>query len=134
MLFRSSFRWLEVGKFKNIPGRSEEVKDWENVCDTIVDNYIGNDAINPFAVWDKNADKIRLILTQKYIAMFGINGLEVWTDYRRTGIPDIPLFVHPSVSGRKIPSRLVYPVTEYDANKGNVLSVDPQTDKIFWAK
>lgn len=131
---KESFRWLEVGKFKNIPGRSEEVKDWENVCDTIVDNYIGNDAINPFAVWDKNADKIRLILTQKYIAMFGINGLEVWTDYRRTGIPDIPLSVHPSVSSRKIPSRLVYPVTEYDANKGNVLSVDPQTDKIFWAK
>ena len=78
-------------------------------------------------------------MTQKYIAMFGINGLETWTDFRRVGFPaqaDI-LSVSPSRGNNVIPSRLIYPLEEYQYNSANVLlegTINPQTMKIFWDK
>lgn len=109
----------------------------ENAVDTAA--YYLKDNINKFANWDETADvdKLNLILTQKYIAMFGINGLETWTDFRRTGIPtqaDI-LSVSPSRGSNVIPSRLVYPLEEYQYNKANATAegtINPQTHKIFW--
>lgn len=90
--------------------------------------------------WDApaNTDKLKLILTQKYIAMFGINGLESWTDYRRTGIPtNLPLSILKSVGTNKIPLRLIYPLEEYQYNKENATkegTILPQTQTIFWDK
>lgn len=90
--------------------------------------------------WDApaNSDKLKLILTQKYIAMFGINGLESWTDYRRTGIPaNLPLSILKSVGSNKIPLRLIYPMEEYQYNKENATkegTILPQTQTIFWDK
>lgn len=91
----------------------------------------------PFANWDgdSNTDKLKLILMQKYISMCGINGLETWTDYRRTGIPNVPLSVSDSRGTKVIPFRLVYPQEEYQYNEANVTAegtIDPQKSKIFW--
>lgn len=89
----------------------------------------------PVANWDQNTDKFRLIMTQKYISMCGINGLETWTDYRRTGIPNVPLSVSDSRGTKVIPLRLVYPQEEYQYNEANVTAegtIDPQSSKIFW--
>ncbi|MGR3811856.1 SusD/RagB family nutrient-binding outer membrane lipoprotein [Jiulongibacter sp. NS-SX5] len=58
------------------------------------------------------------IMTQKYIALFG-QGVEAWTEYRRTGFPTFPaadpraIFENDGV----IPTRLPYPTTEYSLNK-----------------
>ena len=113
---------------------------WLGVTDAVTEatNYL-NSATKPFAVWDQNTDKLKLIMTQKYIAMFGINGLETWTDFRRVGFPaqaDI-LSVSPSRGNNVIPSRLIYPLEEYQYNSANVLlegTINPQTMKIFWDK
>ncbi len=117
---KESFSWLEV------PNAS-----------TVADTYL-NAELKTFAVWDANTDKLELILTQKYIAMFGINGLESWTDYRRTGIPNVPISISKSrVANVVIPKRLIYPLEEYQYNSANATAegtINPQTATIFWDK
>lgn len=105
-------------------------------ADSTANSYLNRD-IKTFAKWDTNTDKLALILTQKYIAMFGINGLETWTDYRRTGIPNVPLSISPSRGSNVIPKRLIYPLEEYQYNSANATAegtINPQTATIFWDK
>jgi hypothetical protein len=111
---------------------------WLEVLDASTEayNYL-NAPLKTFAVWDENIDKLTLILTQKYIAMFGINGLETWTDYRRTGVPSVPLSIYKNRGSNVIPTRLIYPLEEYQYNSDNVLAegtIDPQSSTIFWDK
>lgn len=109
-------------------------KDGATTASQTAQAYL-SDPIKKFAVWDENTDKLKLILTQKYIAMFGINGLETWTDYRRTGIPNVPLSVIGSRGSNVIPNRLIYPLEEYQYNAENATAegtINPQTHKIFW--
>lgn len=116
---RESFAWLEV----------------ENI-DEVVNDYL-HGSLSNFANWDSNNDKLTLILTQKYIAMFGINSVESWTDYRRTGVPNVPLSVSPQRGTNVIPKRLVYPLEEYQYNTENALKqgdINPQKDRVFWDK
>jgi hypothetical protein len=82
------------------------------------------------------------IMTQKWIALFG-QGLEAWTEYRRTGYPVLPpadpraVFLNDGV----LPTRLQYPGTEYSLNKANVeagiaLNAGPDNmkTKLWWAE
>jgi len=62
---------------------------------------------------------LKTIITQKYIAMF--TSIESWTDYRRTGIPELVPNVngdHNQNPGGDIPRRFAYPQTErlYNSN------------------
>ena len=61
------------------------------------------------------------IMTQKWIALFG-EGIEAWTELRRTGFPVLP--AHDSRSQYKndgvLPTRLVYPSSEYSLNSSEV--------------
>lgn len=113
---------------------------WLNVDDaaSAVTAYLTATDI-PFANWDLTTmDKLTLILTQKYISMCGINGLETYNDYRRTGIPaDLPVSLDKNVGTNVTPLRLIYPIEEYQYNKENVGAegtINPQTTKIFWDK
>ncbi|WKN30604.1 SusD/RagB family nutrient-binding outer membrane lipoprotein [Porifericola rhodea] len=61
------------------------------------------------------------IMTQKWIALFG-QGIEAWTEYRRTGYPLMPA-ADPRAQFHNdgvLPTRLVYPSTEYSLNEANV--------------
>lgn len=112
--------------------------DWLGVTNAAAtaDSYT-HSASKTFANWDDNTDKLTLILTQKYIAMFAINGLETWTDYRRTGIPNVPLSIIGSRGTNVIPKRLIYPQEEYQYNQVNATkegTINPQTATIFWDK
>lgn len=88
-----------------------------------------------------STNKLQTILTQKWIAMCGFNGLEAWCLYRRTGIPtrNNPS-LNPNIipSQNRIPKRLLYPQTEYDLNPDNVkLQNQTQSDlftPIFWGQ
>jgi hypothetical protein len=74
------------------------------------------------------------IITQKWVSNNGINGLEAWTELRRTGFPlgtPIPLN---NVSGGKFPLRLPYPQSELAGNSANVPVIDIFNTKIFWEK
>lgn len=108
---------------------------WLEVADAInkADTYLNNEAI---ADWAAAGNKLALIINQKHLALCGINNIEAWTDYRRTGFPnDVPLSLNSGRGSRKIPLRLLYPQNEYSFNSANVNAqgvIDPQTSKIFW--
>ena len=83
------------------------------------------------------------ILAQKWFALNGIAPYEVFSDYRRTDIvyglggdyaPGPAISVSPNNTATKIPSRLLYPQSEYNYNSANVVSqggVD-RYGKVFW--
>jgi len=84
--------------------------------------------------WASNANKIQLIITQKWASMNTINFFEPYADYRRTGYPNVPLSSS-ATRGPRIPYRLKYPQTEYDLNGANVTAqgtIDQFTNKIWW--
>ncbi len=82
------------------------------------------------------------ILEQKWIALFG-QGVESWTEYRRTGYPKFPekdpraIFENDGI----IPTRLPYPTTEYSLNKASLDAgiainggADDMKTKLWWAE
>ena len=82
------------------------------------------------------------IMTQKWIALFG-QGIEAWTEYRRTGYPVMPA-ADPQAKFQNdgvLPTRLVYPSTEYSLNgdqvKGaEILNAGPDNmkTKMWWVE
>jgi hypothetical protein len=86
------------------------------------------------ADWTASPNKIEAIITQKWAALNGINWVEAWTDYRRLGIPNLPISSAPSHVEPEIPVRYLYPQTEYNTNANTpALPANAQfTAKIFW--
>ena len=83
--------------------------------------------------WDNSTNKLEAIMIQKWIALMGINALQSWFDYTRTGYPsDLPISLQASTPDR--PVRLAYPSSEITSN-GNNLPTQPNvfTAKPFWA-
>jgi hypothetical protein len=81
-----------------------------------------------------STDKLTAIRTQKWISLVNFGGFEAWTEYRRTGVPNIPLST--KALGTKQPTRLLYPLSEYSSNTENVNAqgkIDHLSSKIFWA-
>jgi hypothetical protein len=79
-----------------------------------------------------NANKLRQIIEEKYIALFGVS-VEPWTDWRRTGYPILtpPSNRLPQVTA--VPRSLFYPQSEIDLNPNAPAqkSADLQT-RVFW--
>jgi hypothetical protein len=73
--------------------------------------------------------KLNVVIKEKYYAQFG-NGMEVFTDLRRTGFPaDLPPSLAPAAP---FPLRLPYSITELNTNP-NAPSPPPALDApIFW--
>jgi hypothetical protein len=91
-----------------------------------------NAAVN----YDAAPNKVNLVLTQKWLSLNGVSPVEIWTDYRRSGVPN---FIHFSEDQNKAnptpPVRLLYPERELTSNNDNVVavgSIDAFTSKIFW--
>ena len=106
-------------------------------------DYIHEHEGSGFADVDFDADPLYAIISQKWFALNGTAPYEVWTDYRRTDItygsasgydPGPPISVAPQNTATRIPSRLLYPQTEYNYNADNV-SKEGTIDrygKMFW--
>lgn len=76
-----------------------------------------------------NAQKLEQIITEKYIANYGVV-LEPWSDWRRTGYPTLAL---PSNAVTTfIPRSLFYPQSEIDLNSENVTQKTAMSAKVFW--
>jgi len=82
------------------------------------------------------------IMEQKWIALFG-QGIEAWIEKRRTGLPVFPaadsraVFVNDGI----MPTRFVYPNSEYSLNQANVEagvklngSANDMKTKLWWAE
>jgi hypothetical protein len=84
--------------------------------------------------WGNSPDKIKAIITQKWIAVNGLTAEQSWFDYSRTGFPSgIPIPLNYNATADR-PVRLYYPAGEYSSNGENVPTQPSAfTTKIFWA-
>lgn len=83
--------------------------------------------------WNTSTNKLEAIITQKWLAVNGIDAIQSWFDYNRTGFPkNLPISALASTTDR--PVRLAYPASEVTSNGLN-LPAQPNvfTAKIFWA-
>lgn len=83
-----------------------------------------------------------MIMNEKWKALYA-QGVEAWTEYRRTGFPVLPAPDPRSVMENegKVPSRLRYPESEYSLNSANVNAgaelnggPDNKLTKLWWAE
>ncbi|MBI3518017.1 MAG: SusD/RagB family nutrient-binding outer membrane lipoprotein [Bacteroidetes bacterium] len=77
-------------------------------------------------------DKVQAIITQKWFSMCGNQGNEAWTEYRRTGYPDILIeSVNSFIGSGRMPNRMFYPSTELTRNP-NVPAQHVIYDRVWW--
>jgi hypothetical protein len=83
--------------------------------------------------WGNSPNKIRSIITQKWIATNGLTAEQAWFDYSRTGYPSgLPLPLNYNATADR-PVRLFYPAGEYSSNGANVpTQPNAFSEKIFW--
>jgi hypothetical protein len=96
-----------------------------------------SDEVNPSV----GSNPLKAIIYQKWIALSEIDGLETWSEYRRTGFP---YRINPSQAAgitpatNVLPKKLLYPETEYQYNGANVNAQGQgptdYTVKIFWGQ
>lgn len=86
--------------------------------------------------WTASTDKIRAILVQKWVSLIHVNGLEAWSDYRKsngTASVSVPASVKSVVTSNAEPVRLYYPLIETSSNSTNVpQNINVTTSRIFW--
>jgi hypothetical protein len=85
-----------------------------------VTTYLSNIDAVPGLGWN-GGNHLEAIMTQKWLAVNGVNPIESFIDYTRTGYPDIPLATTALYPNR--PYRLSYPLSEFVANSANVPSL-----------
>lgn len=98
--------------------------------------------------WDNSPSakefNLERIITQKWIAIYP-NGIEAWSEFRRTGYPKLmPVVTNNSsvVSTTRMARRLSYPQSEYTGNLTNVQQAissylggpDNMATDVWWAK
>jgi len=78
-----------------------------------------------------STDKLAAIATQKWIAEANFQGLEAWTEYRKSNLPVTPQT--PQVTSTDRPLRVYVPNTESASNGANVpTGIDALKTRIFW--
>lgn len=137
----SSFKYLYKDAAGNIPADRDYAGD--------ADLYLDDNASSPLVNFDlatTDEAKIEAIITQKYIASNMILGHEAWNDYRRTNYPktmanpqgnedySFVSLASGATTPDRLPTRILYPESEFKYNSDNVIIVNPNSDKIFWAK
>lgn len=79
------------------------------------EKYVASGLVN-FSNAKSKSEKLEMILTQKYIATIYFQGTwRAYFDYLRTGYPEFRLS-----AGMKVPTRWMYPQSEYNDNADNV--------------
>ena len=90
---------------------------------------ISSDLYNPYLASNAGfgsltefEDRLNRIITQKHIALYGLDPNEAWVDYRRTGYPllEVPRNATSSFNpSLVIPRRFLYPISERTTNLEN---------------
>lgn len=75
-------------------------------------------------------EKLEQIITEKYIANFGVL-VEPWTDYRRTGYPSLTPLSQPLAIYNEIPRSLFYAQSEIN-NNPNAQQKSSLLERVFW--
>ncbi|MEZ4825442.1 MAG: SusD/RagB family nutrient-binding outer membrane lipoprotein [Bacteroidia bacterium] len=99
--------------------------------ETAIQNFL----TDPQVAYDA-ARGLELVSTQKWVAMFG-QSTESWTNFRRTGWPNLPIALNDQNNG-KFPKRMLYPSVEQTTNATNVATATQRqggaelADPIWW--
>lgn len=109
-------------------GLSVDPENAEAMAPDMVTNYL--EAVGDrYDAATTDTQRLNIIMTEKYFASFG-NGIESYTDYRRTGMPnDLPASLAPS---GPFPLRLPYPPGELTSNPNAPNPVPLVSEPIFW--
>lgn len=75
--------------------------------------------------------ELETIYYQKWLAFNGKQGLEGWMEWRRTGVPELPVSVQGQPLPNTYPLRLIWPVTERSANP-NVPTITSVDTPVWW--
>jgi hypothetical protein len=109
--------------------------------------YVAANTTNPLVSYSSatasgSLGKQAVILYQKYLAMNTLASIEAWNDYRRAAQPKLnasgtadgyPVSIQSSSPrADKLPTRLIYPITETSTNGANIPAGVTQFTKIFW--
>lgn len=100
--------------------------------------YLSANPANPLVNYDLAAangalGKQSVIIYQKYLAMNSVASTEAWADYRRTAQPKImPSLQSTSPRPDKLPTRLLYPLSESSTNAQNIPANVNQFTPLFW--
>jgi hypothetical protein len=103
-------------------------------------NNIGFDAAYPSIVGSDaiTTTPLERIQLQQYLAMFG-DGVQVWSNWRRTGVPNLVPTAYASNSPAAIPRRLTYGTNDYATNPAKVAEAaarlsggDVMTARMWW--
>ena len=123
--------------------RGDVAGDPKAFLDAAIDASFGQFGLEtPDAYLAGQAATLENIMFQKWIALYG-QGIEAWTEYRRTGLPDI-MRTDPNaalLNEGVLPTRLTYPQTEYSLNRekiqeglGLLGGNDNMRTKLWWAQ
>ena len=81
-------------------------------------------------------EQLAVIIRQKWASENSTLPVEAYADYRRLHLPaDIPISVSPYLDVPAVPTRILYPSSEYATNATNVAAqgtINHHTSKIFW--
>jgi hypothetical protein len=98
-----------------------------------------DDRVNPAA----GTNPLKAIIYQKWVALSEVDGLETWSEYRRTGFPDrtnpsvAPTFLN-NPTADVLPKRYLIPQSEYNLNSVNANAQGQGSNgftvKIFWGQ
>lgn len=85
------------------------------------------------------ATGLQQIALQKWIALFG-DGIESWTTYRLTGVPNLRPAVEAQTNPKIVPRRLEYPLSEQSYNDAHLVEAksrqtsDSKVTRLWWDK
>ncbi|MEP7267706.1 MAG: SusD/RagB family nutrient-binding outer membrane lipoprotein [Saprospiraceae bacterium] len=89
---------------------------------------------------DGTASDLTKINLQKWIAIYP-DGRSGWTEWRRTGVPNLQPTPFAVSASKQIPRRYMYPTTEYNLNNTNlqvavskISGGDTQDGRVWWDK
>lgn len=100
-----------------------------------INTYLANSNV---ALTDAPSD-LQKIQLQQYIAYYP-DGLQAWSNWRRTGVPALTPTPNAVNSSKQIPRRYVYGANEYSVNAANVaeavsrLGGDTENSRVWWDK
>jgi hypothetical protein len=98
-------------------------------------NFVTQNVGDPNFDFAAATDKIKLIITQKWISLSGNTPVEIWTDYRRTGFPTaLTWSADAAKKNVSPPVRLLYTQREISTNGDNVPTIGRSTADLFAAK
>ncbi len=103
---------------------------WTNAAAGDLPTFLASDSI-VYPAAGSLSEKLKAILTQKWVALAGSQNFEGWTEWRRTGIPVFQTSASTALGPGVFPARLVYPSDEVTSNT-NFPGLKQVQDHVWW--